>query len=80
MGKISCKHSHKSHEHETETNDKTTDDKTKDPVCGMVIDKERAAGKSEYKDKIYYFCSIECKKALDKNPEKCLKKEIYQPK
>jgi Cu+-exporting ATPase len=70
---MSCKHSHKSHEHETEVNDKTTDDKTKDPVCGMVIDKEKAASKSEYKGKTHYFCSLDCKKAFDENPEKYLK-------
>ena len=44
----------------------------RDPVCGMDIDPETAAGKSEYKGQIYYFCSPGCKKSFDKNPEKYL--------
>ncbi|AGK60332.1 hypothetical protein Asulf_00300 [Archaeoglobus sulfaticallidus PM70-1] len=62
-----CRHSR--HKHETETNDKT-----KDPVCGMVIDREKAVSKSEYMGKTYYFCSLDCKKTFDENPEKYLKK------
>lgn len=43
-----------------------------DPVCGMTTDPKEAAGKSEYKDKTYYFCSLGCKKDFDKDPEKYL--------
>lgn len=42
----------------------------KDPVCGMMVDPERAAAKSEYKGKTYYFCARGCKVAFDKDPEK----------
>ncbi len=42
----------------------------KDPVCGMAVDPKTAAGKSEHKGKTYYFCSIGCRKAFDKEPEK----------
>lgn len=42
----------------------------KDPVCGMDIDPKTSAGKSEYKGQTYYFCSLGCKKAFDKEPEK----------
>ena len=42
----------------------------KDPVCGMQVTPEKAAGKSEYKGKTYYFCSIPDKQAFDKNPQK----------
>lgn len=42
----------------------------KDPVCGMEIDSKTAAGKSEYQDKTYYFCSMSCKAKFDKQPEK----------
>ena len=42
----------------------------KDPVCGMEVDEKRAAGKSEYKGTIYYFCAPGCKQAFDKAPEK----------
>ena len=42
----------------------------KDPVCGMEVDPKTAAGKSEYKGQTYYFCSLGCKKAFDKEPQK----------
>ncbi len=42
----------------------------KDPVCGMEIDPETAAGKSEYKGQTYYFCAPGCKRSFDKEPEK----------
>ena len=42
----------------------------KDPVCGMECDEKKAAGKSEYKGKTYYFCAPGCKKAFDANPQK----------
>ena len=42
----------------------------KDPVCGMMIDENTAAGKSEYKGQTYYFCAPACKARFDQNPEK----------
>ena len=42
----------------------------KDLVCGMDVDEKKAAAKSEYKGKTYYFCALGCKKAFDANPEK----------
>ena len=47
----------------------------KDLVCGMEIDSNTAAGKSEYKGQTYYFCAPGCKKAFDKEPEKYVKTE-----
>lgn len=47
----------------------------KDPVCGMTIDPKSAAGKSEYNGQTYYFCSLGCKKAFDKEPVKYVSKE-----
>ena len=41
----------------------------KDPVCGMDVDPQQAAGTSEYKGKTYYFSSPGCKRAFDKDPE-----------
>lgn len=40
-----------------------------DPVCGMDVAKEKAAGKSEHCGQTYYFCSHGCKKAFDQKPE-----------
>lgn len=48
--------------------------KEKDPVCGMKVKKSRAAAKSEYKGKTYYFCAVACKEKFDKEPEKYLGK------
>jgi len=50
-------------------------DLVKDPVCGMEIDPKTAAGQSEFKGQIYYFCSYGCKKAFDKEPEKYVAKQ-----
>ena len=45
----------------------------KDPVCGMEVNEKRAEATSNYKGKIYYFCSVSCKEQLQKNPEKFVK-------
>ena len=39
-----------------------------DPVCGMAVDEEQAAGKSGYKGEMYYFCSQDCKTKFDSSP------------
>ncbi len=44
----------------------------KDPVCGMDVDPERAAGKSLYKGETLYFCNPNCKKKFDSDPEAVL--------
>ena len=45
------------------------------PVMGTKIpDVSKAAGKSVYKGKTYYFCCPGCKPVFDKNPEKYIKK------
>jgi YHS domain-containing protein len=46
-----------------------------DPVCHMDINIQDAAGKSDYMDKKYYFCSGGCKRDFDANPEAVLKAE-----
>ena len=42
--------------------------KVKDPVCGMTIEAENAAGTSEFQGETYYFCSPVCKEKFDRNP------------
>ena len=44
----------------------------KDVVCGMEIDPETAAGKSEHEGTTYYFCAEGCKQEFDANPQKFL--------
>ena len=46
---------------------------TKDPVCGMPVDESKAAAKTEYKGKTYYFCARGCKDAFDIEPERYAK-------
>jgi Cu+-exporting ATPase len=36
-----------------------------DPICGMTVDPAHAAGKSERDGKVYYFCSLGCKRKFD---------------
>ena len=45
----------------------------KDPVCGMEVDENEAAAKTEYKGKPYYFCAPGCKTTFERDPEKYLK-------
>ena len=33
-----------------------------DPICGMTVEPESAAGKFDYKGQTYYFCSVHCQK------------------
>jgi YHS domain-containing protein len=39
-----------------------------DPVCKMTVDENKAAGKSDYHGKTYYFCAIVCKTKFDRDP------------
>lgn len=53
-----------------EVTEKTgTQEKAKDLVCGMEIASEGAV-KTEYEGRTYYFCSVACKDAFEKEPEK----------
>ena len=40
-----------------------------DPVCGMEVDPEHAAGHSEHAGQTYHFCSAGCKARFDAEPE-----------
>src|SRR5687768_9900786 len=40
-----------------------------DPVCGMEVDPDHAAGESEYAGQTYHFCSAGCKTRFDAEPE-----------
>ena len=43
-----------------------------DPVCGMTIDPQRAAGWFEYGGQTYYFCALSCREKFEADPEKYL--------
>lgn len=42
----------------------------KDPVCGMVIREEDAAGNITYQGEKYFFCAPGCKVSFIKDPKK----------
>lgn len=46
----------------------------KDPVCGMEVDPKATPYKAAYKGEVYYFCSANCKKAFEEDPERYLKR------
>ena len=41
---------------------------SRDPVCGMVVNQDRAAGKTEYAGQTYYFCSTVCQQQFEDGP------------
>ncbi len=44
----------------------------KDPVCGMMVEPDRASGKYDYKGTTYYFCARSCEEGFAADPEKYL--------
>ena len=40
----------------------------KDPVCGMSIDTEDAAGSTTYESQDVYFCSDQCRRDFEADP------------
>ncbi|MBI3015978.1 MAG: copper ion binding protein, partial [Candidatus Tectomicrobia bacterium] len=43
-----------------------------DPICGMEVEKETAAGNSSYEGQEYYFCAVSCKEKFDQDPAAAL--------
>src|SRR5690242_5659299 len=50
-----------------------------DPVCGMTVDPQHAAGHVEYKGETYYFCSTHCVQKFREDPERFLRKTVVDP-
>lgn len=46
--------------------------KALDPVCGMTVDPQEAAGQTTKDGRTYYFCSTDCKEKFDANPAQYL--------
>ena len=42
---------------------------SKDPVCGMQVDEKNPQFQSQYAGKQYTFCSEDCKKKFEKDPQ-----------
>ena len=43
---------------------------TKDPVCGMTLEPAKAAGQMVHAGNIYYFCSAQCQRTFQENPQR----------
>jgi adenylate cyclase len=41
-----------------------------DPVCRMAVDPEHAAGRLNYKDATYFFCTLTCAGAFARHPDR----------
>jgi YHS domain-containing protein len=50
-----------------------------DPVCGMQVNQQNAAGRSAHQGKNFYFCSEDCKKQFDQDPEPYVQWEVREP-
>ena len=48
-----------------------------DPVCGMTVKPETAAGKHEYNGQSYFFCSNHCLAKFKEDAEKILKQQSH---
>lgn len=43
-----------------------------DPVCGMQFDSSQAEAQTNHNGTAYYFCSEECRKLFEANPDEYL--------
>jgi len=41
-----------------------------DPVCKMEVNPASAEAQSEYEGQGFYFCSVECKRKFDADPQR----------
>ena len=51
-----------------------------DPVCGMKVEPVKARLVSNYQRHDYWFCSLHCRDAFEKNPERYLKPKTVKHK
>ena len=50
-----------------------------DPICGMTVEPETAAGSYEHNGQMYYFCAASCLERFQAEPEKTLAKASPSP-
>lgn len=50
-----------------------------DPICGMTVDPDKAAGRQDYKGETYYFCAVSCLERFRADPERALSKKPLTP-
>lgn len=44
-------------------------------MCGMKVEKDKAAGNVEYEGNVYYFCGAMCQRKFEENPGKYVEKK-----
>jgi len=69
-------HAHSAHRH---PHDDDSRDNVKDPVCGMVVVPETAAGSVDHNRRTYYFCSRHCIERFRDDPARFLAEEAPVP-
>jgi Cu+-exporting ATPase len=42
----------------------------RDPVCGMQISQQNAAGTTNHQGQTFFFCSVECQEKFVQSPER----------
>ncbi|MDA8193971.1 MAG: heavy metal translocating P-type ATPase [Thermaerobacter sp.] len=48
----------------------------RDPVCGMTVSLETAAGQTEYQGRPYAFCNVSCQKEFEADPAKYVQNAV----
>jgi Cu+-exporting ATPase len=51
----------------------------RDPVCGMIVDPQTAAGSFEYEGEKYFFCAISCREKFKGDPQRFLNPQPATP-
>jgi P-type Cu+ transporter len=46
-----------------------------DPICGMTVEPEKAAGHCDYNGTTYYFCAVSCLERFREDPARALSKK-----
>lgn len=54
-------------------------DQVKDPVCGMMISRASSVGKAWHKGQEYSFCSDQCRRAFESEPQRYTDVEHHEP-
>ncbi|MBH0189728.1 MAG: HAD-IC family P-type ATPase, partial [Nitrospira sp.] len=50
-----------------------------DPICGMTVSPDTAAGRYDYNGETYYFCALTCLERFRADPERVLSKKPLNP-
>jgi Cu+-exporting ATPase len=46
-----------------------------DPICGMTVSPDKAAGRYDYKGETYYFCAVSCLERFRADPDRALSRK-----